>query len=131
MMHNTETPTGHRGTIISSPLLLLLELLHWTHHPNTLSILTLSIPHTSISAKVRNTETTAGHRITVTSQLSHPYPLTHHPNTLSIPMLSLPHTSFSVKVRNNRDNYRTPHSRYILTMTPLSLDSPPWNHCCQ
>jgi hypothetical protein len=84
MTHNTETPTGHRSTIISLPLLILFELLHWTHHPNALSIPTLPMPHISISVKARNTETPTGHHTTIISSLLPPYPSTHHAGLINI-----------------------------------------------
>jgi hypothetical protein len=69
---------------MSLPLLLLLELLHWTHHPNALSIPTLSIPHISISVKVHNTDTPTGHCSTIAPSLSLPYPLIHHAGLIII-----------------------------------------------
>jgi hypothetical protein len=61
--------TGHCTTIISSPLLLLLALLHWNRHNTALTMLTLSLPHTSTSIKMPDTETPTGHRTTITSAL--------------------------------------------------------------
>jgi hypothetical protein len=61
--------TGHRTTIISSPLLLLLAILPWTCHNTALTIPTLSLPHTRASITMPDAETPTGHRATVISSL--------------------------------------------------------------
>jgi hypothetical protein len=61
--------TGHRTTIISSPLLLLLAVLHWTPHNTALTIPKLSLPHIRTSITRPDTETPTGHRTTITSSL--------------------------------------------------------------
>jgi hypothetical protein len=61
--------TGHHTTIISSPLLLLLAILHWTCHNTALTIPTLSPPHTHAYITMPDAETPTGPCTTITSSL--------------------------------------------------------------
>jgi hypothetical protein len=61
--------TGDRTTIISSPLLLLLAISHWTCHSTALTIPTLSPPHTCASITMPDAETPTGHCTTIISSL--------------------------------------------------------------
>jgi hypothetical protein len=76
--------TGHHTTIMSLPLLLLLDKLHWTHHTTALPILMLSLLHTCTCVAMLDAETPTGLHSTITSSLWLPYPSIHHAGIIII-----------------------------------------------
>jgi hypothetical protein len=109
--------TGHHTTIISSPLLLLINILHWTHHSIALSIPTLSLLHTCTSIVTPEAEKPNG-------TLHYHYILAITPTHRYITLNSSSHRPINTayihlcQSMQYRDAYRTPHCYYILLLLP-------------
>jgi hypothetical protein len=119
--------TGHRTIIISSPLLLLLDILHQTRHNTALPIPMLSLPHTraSIKAGCRDAYRTLHYRHILAMTplfLDSPCWDRHYPYRrpcYRIYALILQHRTCSLTTPGHRTQYRPHCYGYIGTLLYL------------